>query len=247
MLKYSDDIVKKVVSLIDLTSLNKEDNDQTIDTLIKKARNKLGQVAAICIYPEFIQYAKSKLGAGIRIATVINFPMANASLEVVKKEVEHALKLGADELDLVIPYHDYINLGESPISIEMVKACKRLCQNKVLKVIIESGELTISQVGKVSRDMIEAGADFLKTSTGKTATGATLDAAKEMLIAIANSSRVVGFKASGGIRSLEDALEYIDLARVICGESYINAQFFRFGVSGLLDSILQSNPIMNNY
>ncbi|WP_440615247.1 deoxyribose-phosphate aldolase [Cysteiniphilum sp. 6C5] len=237
----------EIVSLIDLTSLNKADTQANIDQLLQKSVNHLGTVAAVCIYPEFISYVKPKLNPDIEIATVVNFPHGKASVDTVVIEVKNAIKLGANEIDLVIPYTEYLKNGASPHAINMVKAAKDLCQDHKLKVIIESGELPPELIQIISRDMINAKADFIKTSTGKTAVGATLEAAKIILQEIALSDRLVGFKASGGIRDYVGALKYIQLARSICGDHYINKQYFRFGVSGLLDNLLNFDSSISSY
>lgn len=237
----------EIVSLIDLTSLNKSDTQASMDQLLQKSVNHLGTVAAVCVYPEFISYIKSKVHPDIAIATVVNFPEGKASVDAVAMEVNNAINLGADEIDLVIPYTEYLENGASPHAINMVKTAKELCHDRTLKVIIESGELSSELIQLISRDMINAKADFIKTSTGKTAVGATLEAAKIILQEIALSSRRVGFKASGGIRSYAEALEYIQLARSICGDYYINKQYFRFGVSGLLNNLLNLESSTSSY
>lgn len=237
----------EMVSLIDLTSLNKLDTQESIDQLLQKSANHLGTVAAVCVYPEFISYIKSKVHPDIAIATVVNFPEGKASIDAVVTEVKNAINLGANEIDLVIPYIEYLENGTSPHAINMVKAAKELCHDRALKVIIESGELPSELIQTISSDMINAKADFIKTSTGKTAVGATLEAAKIILQEIALSGRSVGFKASGGIRDYVEALKYIQLARSICGDYYIDKQHFRLGVSGLLDNLLNLEPSTSSY
>ncbi|MDA0911190.1 MAG: deoxyribose-phosphate aldolase [Proteobacteria bacterium] len=237
----------EMVSLIDLTSLNKSDTRESMDQLLQKSVNHLGAVAAVCVYPEFISYIKPKVHPDIAIATVVNFPEGAASVDSVVMEVKNAIKHGADEIDLVIPYTEYLENDSSPRAINMVKAAKELCHDRTLKVIIESGELSPELIQIISRDMINAQADFIKTSTGKTAIGATLEAAKIILQEIALSDRTVGFKASGGIRDYVSALKYIQLARSLCGDHYINKQYFRFGVSGLLDNLLNFEPSTSSY
>lgn len=237
----------KVVSLIDLTSLNKSDTHASIDQLLQKAVNRINKVAAVCVYPEFISYIKPKTHPDISIATVVNFPDGNASLDAVAVDIKNAIKLGADEIDLVIPYAEYLENGASANAINMVKAAKELCHERVLKVIIESGELSSELIQIISYDMIKAHVDFIKTSTGKTPIGATLTAAEIILQEIALAGGTVGFKASGGIRDYAEALKYIQLARSICGDHYINKQHFRFGVSGLLDNLLNLEPSTGSY
>ena len=226
---------------MDLTQLGDNDTDADIIKLCEKARNLLGEVAAICVYKQFVPLVKKQLGKDFEVATVINFPAGKSSLEDVLAETQDALNLGADEIDLVIDYKQYIAVGESPKSCEIVKAVKNLCADKTLKVIIESGELSSSfLIEKASVDAISNGADFIKTSTGKTPVGATPEAAKAILETICVTNPKVGFKASGGIRDYKQAIEYMQLADTIIDNSYINPNKFRFGVSGLLDNLLNS-------
>ncbi|WP_119343321.1 deoxyribose-phosphate aldolase [Facilibium subflavum] len=227
-----------IVSLMDLTSLNDTDTNQTITTLIDKVKTPFGPVAAICVYPQFIAYARQHLSKDIKLATVVNFPFADHTHEEVLMQTRQAINDGADEIDLVIPYQDYLKKGQSQDACTLIKLCKQVCGNRKLKVIIESGSLLKSAlIEKASCDAIANGADFVKTSTGKVPTGATIKAARVILNVIKDSGRDVGFKASGGIKTQAQATEYLTLAKEICGESFINPETFRFGVSGLLDNL----------
>lgn len=233
---------------MDLTSLNEDDTKTSIETLISQSNNALGNVAAICIYAKFLSFAKARLNPTIGLATVANFPSGDANTDAVIAEVKAAIENGADEVDIVIPYKEYLKNGSCDYASEMVKAVKAICGNKTLKVIIESGELKHPDlIAKAARDAIENGADFIKTSTGKTATGATLEAARVMLDEIKKSKKTVGFKASGGIRNYEDACAYITLATDIMGEGFIDARTFRFGVSGLLKNLLDGTEVTTKY
>jgi deoxyribose-phosphate aldolase len=233
---------QKIVSLMDLTKLGDNDTDRDIIKLCEKARNSLGEVAAICVYKQFILLVKKTLGQDFKVATVINFPAGNSSLEEAVIEAKEALDLGADEIDLVIDYNDYIANGSSKYSCNLIAQVKELCGDKTLKVIIESGELKSEVlIKKVTVDVIVNGADFVKTSTGKTPVGATIDAAKVILNAINDSDKKVGFKASGGIRDYAQAAEYTKLANdIFQGSDFTNPKLFRFGVSGLLDNLLNT-------
>ena len=131
--------LKKIISILDYTSLKEKDNEKTVEGFCQKANTVLGPVAAICLYPKFIKYAKNLLQKSkIKIATVINFPHGNENLESIKKQIKKALKDGADEIDLVIPYQEYIQLGKSPQAILLVQEAKKICQQKCLKVILET-------------------------------------------------------------------------------------------------------------
>lgn len=251
MAKVSVDLTKKIISLIDLTSLNDTDDEIVIDKLCSKAITPLGPVAAVCVYPQFVRQAKTKLlNTAVKVATVANFPRGNATQSMVLAEIERAVTEGADEVDVVIPYQAYlVNRAESVQGF--LHACKQACRSAKLKVILETGVLqSVELIEQASQAAIQAGADFLKTSTGKVAVGATLEAAATMLLAIKNSraeGRSVGFKASGGIRTPEQAASYIKLAELILGENWISPATFRFGASGLLDALLNQSQANSAY
>jgi deoxyribose-phosphate aldolase len=231
------------LTLMDLTSLNDSDNNQTIIDLCHQANTPVGHTAAICIYPQFIILAKKTLAelglSHIKVATVTNFPMGAADVALAVKQTQQAIKLGADEVDVVFPYRALIQ-GDESIGYELVKACKEACSDQVtLKVIIESGELKSPElIRKASEISIDAGADFIKTSTGKVAVNATLDAAKTMLDVIKEKNLQVGFKAAGGVKTAQDAAAYLSLAQDILGKDWIQASSFRFGASSLLGNLL---------
>lgn len=232
---------QKIVSLIDLTQLGDNDTNEDIVKLCSKAKNSLGEVAAICVFKQFVPVVKKQLGQGFKVATVVNFPTGDKNIEEVLVETQEALDLGADEIDLVIDYKEYIEKGTSDKSIKMMAEVKKLCKDKVLKVIIESGALaSVDLITKVSQDVIDAGADFIKTSTGKTKVGATTQAVEAMMSAIKDSKAKVGFKASGGIRNYEDAVAYIEIAQKTLSEDFVKPATFRFGVSGLLDNLISN-------
>lgn len=239
------DVAKLALSLMDLTSLTGEETEQDIIKLCQQAQSPSGDTAAICIYPRFISVAKTELNRldarNIKIATVTNFPHGSTDINQAVKETAEAVALGADEVDVVFPYKALIE-GDETIGYELVKACKRACGRSVLlKVIIESGELkTDTLIEKASEIAIKAGADFIKTSTGKVPVNATLDAAEIMLNVIKDLNPNVGFKAAGGVRSTEDAQAYLSLVMDTLGASWLSSTHFRFGASGLLTSLLQT-------
>lgn len=240
-----------VLSLIDLTSLNNNDNRDTIIKLCQHATTAYGSVAAICIFSHLILDAKNYLNThnkNIKIATVVNFPHGFLDIELAKFETKLAIDRGADEIDLVFPYHTLIQ-GKDDLCHSMIGEVRKVCLNKTLKVIIESGELIEPQlIEQASKICIENDVDFIKTSTGKVQVGATLDAATIMLQTIKNSGKQCGFKASGGIKTLLEANKYIELAQSILGTHYINPKTFRFGASSLLNDVLshlENNPSLN--
>ena len=231
------------IQLMDLTTLNEDDNDQKIMQLCADAHTAAGNTAAVCIYPRFIPIARKTLTLqntpDIKIATVTNFPHGNDDLAIAVAETRAAVAYGADEVDLVFPYHALM-AGNSEIGATMVKACKAICGDHItLKVIIESGELKSPALIKTASEIcINAGADFIKTSTGKVPVNATLEATKVMLEAIKASGRNVGFKAAGGVKDAQAANEYMQLANDIMGDNWINTAHFRFGASSLLGALL---------
>lgn len=233
---------QRALHLVDLTSLNDGDTREKIKDLCTAANNPAGRVAAVCIYPRFIPHAKKFLreqdAAEIQLATVVNFPNGDADLDIAVAETRAALAYGADEVDLVFPYRALM-AGDSRTGAEMVRVCKEICGEKLLKVIIESGELkTPELIRAASLIAIEAGADFIKTSTGKVAVNATLTAAEIMLKAIKETGGRCGFKAAGGVKTVEEAAAYLALADRLLGHDWVQARHFRFGASGLVNNLL---------
>lgn len=227
----------ELFSLLDLTSLNEEDTETSIEALCQKAYGPLGEVAAVCIYPQFISAARESLRTHptIKIATVANFPSGTLPLEHVLTEIKTALTAGANEIDVVMPYPAYL-AGDTNVLAPFVTACKQACGDYVLKVILESGAFNNQQqLADASRTAIVAGADFIKTSTGKIAEGATPAAAETMLNVIRelHPTHPAGFKAAGGIRTPEQANTYVQLAAKIMGKHWISPATFRIGTSRL--------------
>lgn len=229
------------LSLMDLTSLNDGDTVASIEALCANARSDTGLVAAVCVYPRFVPHARRALArAGadsVRIATVTNFPHGDDDVAIAVAETRAAIAYGADEVDVVFPWRA-LQAGNADVGRELVSACKAACGDKLLKVIIESGELATPALIRQASDIaLAAGADFLKTSTGKVAVNATPEAAAIMLQAICDSGRACGFKAAGGVRTLDDAVVYLQLAADIMGAAWLTPAHFRFGASGLLANL----------
>lgn len=240
------DSAKTALSLMDLTTLNDNDTDEKVITLCQQANTTFGTPAAVCVYPRFVPIARKALKeAGIAqviIATVTNFPHGNDDIDIAVAETKAAVAYGADEVDVVFPYRALM-AGNEEICFELVKQCKAVCfaQNVALKVIIESGELkTEALIRKASEISIQAGADFIKTSTGKVPVNATLESARIMLETIRdlNATDKVGFKAAGGVKTSEEAEQYLALTAEILGKDWINPAHFRFGASSLLANLL---------
>ena len=233
---------KEAIGLMDLTTLNEDDTDAKVIALCHQAKSLAGDTAAVCIYKQFIPAARKSLDAQgtdtIKIATVANFPHGNADVANAVAETKEAVALGADEVDVVFPYHALKN-GNETVGFELVKGCKEVCGDILLKVIIESGELKDPVlIKKASEICIDAGADFIKTSTGKVPVNATLEAAEVMLNVIKDKNSNVGFKAAGGVKDAQTAKAYLDLAREILGDEWVSARHFRFGASSLLNNLL---------
>ena len=235
---------KLALSCMDLTSLNTDDTPEVISSLCQQAQSSSGSTAAICIYPPFIAHAKDtlkSLGAShIKVATVTNFPTGEQALEDVIAQTRNAIEAGADEVDVVFPYKA-LRSGDKEAGFTLVYESKKACGDKLLKVIIESGELKDPHlIEAASQIAIDAGADFIKTSTGKVPVNATLEAAEIMLRTIKSSNPDVGFKAAGGVRDTLTAKQYLELAQDIMGTDWVTPNRFRFGASGLLASLQAS-------
>ncbi|MFB2552619.1 deoxyribose-phosphate aldolase [Ensifer soli] len=229
------------LSLLDLTDLTETCTDEAVERLCDAAQTRFGTAAAICIWPRFVAAARARLGPSspVRIATVVNFPHGTAAVADVVAETERAIAEGADEIDLVIPYRALI-AGDEQAVTEMVAAVRAAAPAPVrLKAILETGEIRDrALIRRASLLSIGAGADFIKTSTGKAAVHATLEAADIMLTAIRETGRNVGFKPAGGVDTVADARLYLALAATIHGPDWVMPSTFRFGASGLLADIL---------
>jgi len=235
------DRARRAIGLIDLTDLSDDHAPDGIDELCRRAREH--GTAAVCVWPEFVARCTELLdGSGVRVATVVNFPSGGEPVADVMAMVQGALAAGADDIDLVMPYEAFLD-GDSERAGEMVAAIAALIEPpKLLKVILESGAYTDTEsVAAAARLAIANGADFVKTSTGKIAEGASLEAARAMLDEIAAAAaggQTVGLKPSGGIRSFDDAMAYLDLADGVMGDGWATPATFRYGASGVLDALL---------
>jgi deoxyribose-phosphate aldolase len=238
-----DRLARRVLAALDLTSLGEDDDHVTIERLCARADTAWGHPAAVCVYPEWIDHARAELDAldlgAVRIATVVNFPDGSALVERIERETRRAVAAGADEIDMVLPWQA-LRSGDTATARRAVEVCRRACGDRLLKVIIESGELeTTELIRAASLLALQGGADFLKTSTGKCARGATLAAAEIMLGVIAERGGDHGFKAAGGIRSLAEAAGYVALAERQFGRHWTIPQHFRIGASSLLNDIVR--------
>ena len=233
-------VALRAIPLIDLTDLSDDGTPAQMDALVARALALPMPVAALCIWPAFIAQARAALGpSSIKLATVVNFPQGGEDVAAACAQTQAALADGADEIDLVLPWRALV-AGRDDMARNMVRGVARaLSPAAQLKVIIESGELPDARmIARASRLAIDEGADFIKTSTGKTAVSATPGAARIMLGVIREAGANVGFKASGGLRTLAQAREYLALADEILGSDFVSPAHFRFGASSLLDPLL---------
>ncbi len=227
------------LGLLDLTELSDDGTAADIEALCAKAVQS--KVAAVCIWPRFVPQAVDLLiDSAVRVATVVNFPGGGSDIAATVDETVGALAGGADEIDVVLPYRALIG-GDVEIAGRLVAAVSELIERprRLLKVILETGELPDQEtVALAARVAIESGADFVKTSTGKSPVSATPEAARTILDVIRSTSHRVGIKPAGGIRDLAAASTYLQLARDAMGPSWISPATFRFGASGLRDALI---------
>jgi deoxyribose-phosphate aldolase len=241
-------LARRLVGLLDLTNLEANCGPAEIKALTTRALGPPAAVAAVCLWPQFVgEAARALKDSGVAVATVINFPAGGEELERVLEDMDEALGDGADEIDLVLPYKAVLR-GDTQIASDMIRESKGIVgEGRLLKVILETGAMPdMEAVAAASRLAIAAGADFLKTSTGKIAVSATPEAAKTMLAEIARAGRPVGFKAAGGIRTLDDAALYLRLAEEAMGAGWATRDTFRIGASSLhaaLAAVIGGPPV----
>lgn len=231
----------KILSLLDLTSLNDNDTPAVIDALCSNATQSIGKVAAVCVYPQFVAQSRARLptSCGINVATVVNFPTGNELLADVIAQTQQALADGANEIDLVFPYKA-LQQGNAAAGEEMCSQIATLVHQHSgsLKVILETGALSPAEIAQAAQIAIAAGADFLKTSTGKIAHGASLEASAILLDQIAQAKQPVGLKISGGVRDIATAQAYIAQAAAKMGADWVQPENFRIGASSLLKELI---------
>ncbi|MBA2570939.1 MAG: deoxyribose-phosphate aldolase [Chloroflexi bacterium] len=238
------------IRMMDLTTLEGKDTEGKVRALCAKGMRpdpsdpSIPTVAAICIYPSLIPVAKAALrGSGVKVASVATgFPSGQTFLDVKLAETREAVEAGADEIDMVIDRGAFLE-GDYAAVFEEIVAVKSACGNAHLKVILETGELeTYDNVRRASILAMAAGADFIKTSTGKVTPAATLPVTLVMLEAIRDfhrrTGRAVGMKPAGGIRNAKDAIAYLVVLYETLGPRWMTPDLFRFGASTLLNDVL---------
>lgn len=231
---------RRAISLVDLTDLTNDCTAAAIDALCERAARY--HTAAVCVWPDFVaRSAAALVGSGVRVATVVNFPSGDERPFAVGLVTDRALGDGAHEIDVVLPFRQFA-AGEIDRPAAVLDCVRSLTDGRALmKVILETGELPdLGTVERAARFAIDHGADFIKTSTGKTPVSATLPAAETMLAVIAGAGRRVGIKPSGGISKADDAARYIDAAERAMGQGWVDPATFRFGASGLLNALLEA-------
>lgn len=242
--------LKLALSMIDLTTLEGQDTHGKVTQLCQKAIHVhdtlpgLPHVAAVCVYPTMVAVARQALrGHDIKVASVATaFPSGMAPLGVKLEETRLAVQEGADEVDMVISRGAFLE-GEYGRVFDEIVAIKEACGQAHLKVILETGELgTLDRVRRASTLAMHAGADFIKTSTGKIQPAATLPVTLVMLQAIRDyyhaTGRRVGMKPAGGISKAKQAIQYLVMLRETLGEGWLTPEWFRFGASSLVNDIL---------
>lgn len=241
-MSHSDvDIARLALQTLDLTDLNEDTTEENILALCERAARH--RPAAVCVWPRFVTASTTALaGTGVRVATVVNFPGGNDPAAEVATLTRQAIADGADEIDVVLPYTAFLE-GNLDRAAQVLDATREAAGDATVKVIIETGELRDAEhIRSAATFAIEHGAQFVKTSTGKTPVSATPEAARailEVLAGLGTSIEPVGFKASGGVRTVADARVYIELAEELMGEGWVTPATFRFGASGLLGDILR--------
>jgi deoxyribose-phosphate aldolase len=244
------EVLKFLYSCIDLTSLGSEDSKESIWKFVEKVndfdgeRSDMENVAAICVYPNFVQTVAEALRADVKIASVAGgFPSSQTFIEVKIAEVSLAVKDGADEIDIVLNCGEFFDHNIQEVCEEITEL-KEACRESQLKVILETGLLkTASNIKKASILSMYSGADFIKTSTGKVYPGATPEAVYVMCEAIKEyhqlHNRKVGIKVSGGVRTAEEAVQQYTIVKEVLGKDWLSPEYFRIGASSLADNILK--------
>lgn len=242
--------LKLALSMMDLTTLEGKDSEGKVIQLCQKAKvpyapmPDLPSVAAVCVYPTMVGVAKKAvIGTDINVASVATaFPSGMAPLSVRIDDTKFAVDEGADEVDMVISRGAFLS-GEYQQVFDEIAAIKEACGAAHLKVILETGELlTYENVRKASDIAMDAGADFIKTSTGKISPAATQPVTLVMLEAIRDyyykTGKMIGMKPAGGIRTAKQAIQYLVLVKETLGAAWLNKDYFRFGASSLANDVL---------
>jgi deoxyribose-phosphate aldolase len=241
----------KIMTLIDLTTLEGADTDEKVINMCNKGKSISGlglgleNVAAVCVYPTLVRTARKALeGSSLKVAAVAGaFPAGQSPLRIKVEEVKYTVDEGADEIDMVISRGKFLQ-GEYNLVFDEIAAIKEACGNAHLKVILETGELkSATLIRRASEIAIMAGGDFIKTSTGKVQPAATEAAMYIMLQTIKDhyekTGKMVGIKPAGGIADAPTALKYYILTEQILGDKWLSNEWFRIGASKLVDVLIE--------
>ncbi|GHS99302.1 deoxyribose-phosphate aldolase [Bacteroidia bacterium] len=245
------EVLRFLYSCIDLTSLGSEDSKESIWKFVEAvndfdgSRPDMENVAAICVYPNFVETVRETLQADVKIASVAGgFPSSQTFIEVKVAEVSLAVADGADEIDIVLNGGEFLDNNLQEVS-EEISELKEACREAHLKVILETGLLkTAVNIKKAAVLAMYSGADFIKTSTGKVYPGATPEAVYVMCEAIREyyqlHNRKIGIKVSGGVRTAEEAVIYYTLVKTVLGDEWLTPEYFRIGASSLAGNLLKA-------
>lgn len=242
--------MRAIIRCIDLTTLEGSDTPESVRELCAQAVRPdpddptVGPVAAVCVYPLLVPVVcAATAGTGVKVASVAGcFPSGLSPLAVRLADIDSAISAGADELDIVLNRSAFL-AGQPDVAAEELRASRATASEVLLKVILEVGDLDgPTAIADVAGLAIDAGADFIKTSTGKTPRNATPESVLVMAEAVAEhfdrTGAVVGIKVAGGIRTADDALGYVSIVRAVLGERWVSPDRLRFGASSLLDALV---------
>ncbi|MGE6386187.1 deoxyribose-phosphate aldolase [Pseudomonas sp. NPDC078416] len=235
-------LAELAVGLMELASLNADDTPEKIIALCHRALTPVGYVAAVCVMPRFVGLARRTLDSlharEIKVVAAVNFPSGSPSVSSAESETQAAILAGADEIDLVYPFHALLG-GDRQIGADIISACKARCGRSALTVTLETGVLRDPQVIHGASCMaIQEGANFLKTSTGKHILNTTPQASRILIAAIAESGAHVGINVSGNVRTLDEARVHMDLVKARFGPRWLEQGRLRLGATSLLDDLL---------
>lgn len=243
-------VYSQLLSFIDITSLNFSDSQESIISFVNKINafddqfEILPHPASICVFPAFVPVVKDNLQENLDIAAVVGFPYPHTFTEVKIAETAMAVMEGASEIDYVMPISSFLASNYDDVYMELTEI-KSACQNAKFKVILETGLLNSPElIKKASILAMSAGADFIKTSTGKYSISATYEAVYVMANAIKEfnelNSAMVGLKVAGGVSSTSDAVSYFTLVKSVLGDNWMTPEYFRIGASKLVNNLLSS-------
>ncbi len=236
-------LVRQAIGLFELMALTVDDTEARITGLCQRAMTPFGPIAAVYVLPRFVLLARTTLDRlgmpGVNVISLVNFPYASSGLQVTVSEARSSVIAGADEVDLVFPFHGLLG-GDAQTGMDMVAACRVECgQRASLTVTLEVSDLRDPQlIRDACHSVIACGADFIKTNTGKLGGAPTPQAVRIMLQAIAEVGGQVGLKCCGGLRTFAETRQFMGMARDRFGPQWLSAQRVRLTGSSLLDDLL---------